>query len=105
MRTRVRNSDTFMASVNMCASFMRACAASADACIVEGMMGMFDGYDRDRGSSAEIARLLQLPVVLVVDAKSAAYSMGSFAVGIHSFSSGDTDCGGDIQSCRVAPAL
>lgn len=48
------------------------------------MMGMFDGYDRDRGSSAEIAQLLQLPVVLVVDAKSAAYS-GSFAVGIIHF--------------------
>ena len=28
-------------------------AVSADVCIVEGMMGMFDGYDRDRGSSAD----------------------------------------------------
>ena len=35
-------------------------------------MGMYDGYDRDRGSSAEVARLLGIPVVLVVDAKSAA---------------------------------
>lgn len=60
-------------------------AVSADICIVEGMMGMFDGYDRDRGSSAEIAQLLQLPVVLVVDAKSAAYSMAPLLSGFIHF--------------------
>ena len=69
------NLDTFMASGEHVRELYARRAASADACIVEGMMGMFDGYDRDQGSSAEIARLLQLPVVLVVDAKSAAYSM------------------------------
>ncbi len=45
------------------------------------MMGMYDGYDRDRGSSAEVARLLGIPVVLVVDAKSAAYSMAPLLSG------------------------
>lgn len=49
------------------------------------MMGMYDGYDRDRGSSAEIARLLNLPVVLVVDAKSAAYSMAPLLSGFLHF--------------------
>ena len=88
----------------MCELYARH-AVSADVCIVEGMMGMFDGYDRDRGSSAEIAQLLQLPVVLVVDAKSAAYSMApccrdsSIFVRIYGLR------GGDIQSCRVVPPL
>ena len=50
------NLDTFMASgEHVCELYARH-AVSADICIVEGMMGMFDGYDRDRGSSAEIAQ-------------------------------------------------
>ena len=52
-------------------------ATGADACITEGMMGMYDGYDRDRGSSAEVAGLLNLPVILVVDAKSVRLFGGS----------------------------
>ena len=57
----------------------------ADVCIVEGMMGLFDGYDRDKGSSAEIASVLDMPVVLVVDAKSAAYSMAALLSGFLHF--------------------
>jgi cobyrinic acid a,c-diamide synthase len=59
--------------------------ADADICVVEGMMGLYDGYDRDRGSSAEIARVLDIPVVLVVDAKSAAYSMAPLLQGFINF--------------------
>lgn len=69
------NLDTFMASEKHVGELYAHYSADADASIVEGMMGMFDGYNRDRGSSAEIAKLLDIPVVLVVDAKSAAYSM------------------------------
>jgi cobyrinic acid a,c-diamide synthase len=49
------------------------------------MMGFFDGYDRERGSSYEIARELGIPVVLVVDAKSAAYSMAALISGFLNF--------------------
>ena len=48
-------------------------------------MGFFDGYDRERGSSYEIARELGIPVVLVVDAKSAAYSMAALLTGFIGF--------------------
>jgi cobyrinic acid a,c-diamide synthase len=57
----------------------------ADVCIVEGMMGLFDGYDRDQGSSAEIAQTLDIPLVLIVDAKSAAYSMAPLISGFLNF--------------------
>lgn len=60
-------------------------SADADAVIAEGMMGMFDGYDRSRGSAAEIAELLRIPVLLVVDAKSAAYSMAPLLSGFIRF--------------------
>ena len=49
------------------------------------MMGLFDGFERDKGSSAEIASILQLPVILVVDAKSAAYSMAPLLQGFINF--------------------
>lgn len=48
-------------------------------------MGLFDGYDRERGSAYEIARVLDIPVVLVVDAKSAAYSMAALISGFINF--------------------
>lgn len=79
------NLDTFMASKEHVRKLYARYAAHADVCIAEGMMGMFDGYDRDRGSSAEIAKLLNLPVVLVVDAKSAAYSMAPLLSGFIHF--------------------
>ena len=79
------NLDTFMASPEHVSSLYARYSADADVAVVEGMMGMYDGYDRDRGSSAEVARLLGIPVVLVVDAKSAAYSMAPLLSGFINF--------------------
>ena len=45
------NLDTFMASPEHVRSLYARYSADADVAVVEGMMGMYDGYDRDRGSS------------------------------------------------------
>ena len=79
------NLDTFMATPDHVRELFQRYGAASDVCIVEGMMGLFDGYDRDRGSSAEVARVLALPVVLVVDARSAAYSMAPLLQGFLRF--------------------
>lgn len=79
------NLDTFMASDKHVCELYAHYSADADVVVVEGMMGMFDGYNRDRGSSAGIARLLNIPVILVVDAKSAAYSMAPLLSGFIHF--------------------
>ena len=79
------NLDTFMASPEHVRELFSHYGADADICIVEGMMGLFDGYDREKGSSYEIARVLDIPVVLVVDAKSAAYSMAALLSGFIHF--------------------
>ena len=79
------NLDTFMTSQQHVCELYAQHTQDADACIVEGMMGMFDGYDRDRGSCAEIARILDLPVILVVNAQSAAYSMAPLLSGFMHF--------------------
>ena len=79
------NLDTFMASKEHVRELFARYGADADVSIVEGMMGLFDGYDRDKGSSAEIAAALEIPVVLVVDAKSAAYSLAPLLQGFVNF--------------------
>ncbi len=79
------NLDTFMADADHVRKLYALYGSDADVCVVEGMMGLFDGYDRDKGSSAEVARVLDLPVVLVVDAKSAAYSIAALLSGFINF--------------------
>lgn len=53
--------------------------------IVEGVMGLFDGYDRKSGSAAHIAKLTGLPVVLVINARSSAYSLAALLQGFRTF--------------------
>jgi cobyrinic acid a,c-diamide synthase len=79
------NLDTFMATPEHVKELFVRYGEQADICIVEGMMGLYDGYDRDKGSSAEIAATLKIPVVLVVDAKSAAYSIAPLLQGFIHF--------------------
>ena len=79
------NLDTFMATPEHLRELFDRYGADADVRVVEGMMGLFDGYERDRGSSAAIGRVLDIPVVLVVDAKSAAYSTAALISGFVNF--------------------
>ena len=79
------NLDTFMTTPAHVRALFTHYGADADICIVEGMMGLYDGYDRELGSSYDIARVLDIPVILVVDAKSAAYSMAALLSGFIHF--------------------
>ena len=50
--------------------------------LVEGVMGLFDGIGSSTtGSTADVARLLDLPVVLVLDAGGQAASLGAIVRG------------------------
>lgn len=79
------NLDTFMTTPAHVRALFAHYGTDADICIVEGMMGLYDGYDRELGSSYDIARVLDIPVILVVDAKSAAYSMAALLSGFIHF--------------------
>ena len=82
-----RNLDGWMlgASVNL-DIFVRA-AADADLSIIEGMMGLFDGSSatEDTGSTAELAKQLAAPVLLVVDGSAMARSAAAMASGFARF--------------------
>ena len=77
------NLDLFMASE----SHVRSLFSDYDAevKIVEGVMGMFDGYSRMKGSSADVAMTLDIPVVLLVNAASTAYSVAATVFGFRNF--------------------
>lgn len=79
------NLDTFMASGEHVRHIYAEYGAYKDCRVVEGVMGLFDGYDKLRGSSAEIAMLLDIPVILVVNAKSVAYSVAPLIYGFKHF--------------------
>ena len=65
-------------------------AKGVDIAVVEGVMGLYDGYDgkSDAGSTAQLAKWLKLPVVLVVDAKSMARSAAAVIMGFERFDEG-----------------
>jgi cobyrinic acid a,c-diamide synthase len=69
--------------------FARA-TADADVAVIEGVMGLFDGSEgkSDRGSTGEMAKLLGLPVTLVIDAGAMARSAAAL---IHGFAGFDPE--------------
>src|SRR5580700_11013715 len=71
-----RNLDTWMTPPERVRSLFARAVCDADIAIVEGVMGLYDGaeYDDEVGSTAQVAKLLEAPVILVVDASKLARS-------------------------------
>lgn len=79
-----RNLDSWMVpGPHLLELFQRACRG-ADVAVVEGVMGLFDGRSGagDDASTADIARLLQAPILLIVDAARASRTVGAVALGL-----------------------
>ncbi|MGE4159273.1 MAG: cobyrinate a,c-diamide synthase [Planctomycetota bacterium] len=81
-----RNLDAWMAGPSLRNLFAQS-ARKADLIMVEGMMGLFDGVSpsHEEGSSAELAKILGLPVILVVDASAMARSVAALVKGFQTF--------------------
>jgi cobyrinic acid a,c-diamide synthase len=82
------NLDTFMASEAHVRDIYKQYSEMADVSVTEGVMGLFDGADKMKGSSAAIAELLDIPVILVINAKSMAYSAAPLLYGFKNFYKG-----------------
>jgi cobyrinic acid a,c-diamide synthase len=82
-----RNLDTWMISPATVAYLFARAAAQADLAIIEGVMGLYDGFSgrSEAGSTAEVAKLLDAPVVLVMDVACLARSAGAMALGYRDF--------------------
>ncbi len=82
-----RNLDGWLMDKEAILSSFHRASKGADLCLVEGVMGLFDGYDprSETGSTAEIAKWLGAPVILVVDARSMIRSAGALIRGFETF--------------------
>lgn len=77
-----RNLDSWMLSKEALSEIFLHSAADSDIAIVEGVMGLYDGKGaRGKGSTAEIAKWLKLPVVLIIDAAKMSGSAAAIALG------------------------
>ena len=85
-----RNLDGWMLGEDVNRRMFGRAAADADLSIIEGMMGLFDGSSsvNEIGSTAELAKQLASPVLLVVDASAMARSVAAIVTGYAKF-----DCG------------
>ena len=79
------NLDTFMASKEHVQGLFSRYSLDADVAVIEGVMGLFDGAEKSQGSSAEIAVLLGIPVIMVINAQSMAYSAAPMLYGFRTF--------------------
>jgi cobyrinic acid a,c-diamide synthase len=82
-----RNLDAFMSGPELIAPLARHGAAGADVAVVEGVMGLFDGASAkgELASTAHVAKLLDAPVVLVLDASAIARSAAAIVHGFRSY--------------------
>jgi len=85
--TDSHNLDGWMLSKNYNLNSFSRHTNGFDIALVEGVMGLFDGYDgkSEAGSTAQMAKWLGLPVLLVVDAKSMARSAAALVQGFERF--------------------
>ncbi len=85
-----RNLDTWLLEQAAVVELFHRAMKNKDIAVVEGVMGLFDGFrgESEEGSTAHVAKLLRLPVVLVVDASAAARSVGAMVLGFKSFDPG-----------------
>jgi cobyrinic acid a,c-diamide synthase len=83
-----RNLDTFLSGPDLIGPLFAHGARGADIAVIEGVMGLFDGKGGgDLASTAHVARLLEAPILLVVDARAMSRSAAAMVHGYTTFDS------------------
>ena len=82
-----RNLDTWLCDHATVLELFQRAGAGRDVSVVEGVMGVFDGHSSltEEGSTAQLAKLLGAPVVLVADASKVARSVAAEVLGFQKF--------------------
>lgn len=79
------NLDYWAMGPDVCATKLEVHGKDKDLVIIEGVMGLFDGPDGAKGSTADLAEKLGLPIVLVIDAGRQAQSIAALVHGFFNF--------------------
>lgn len=81
------NLDTWLVPQTQIREVFNQTTKDADIAVIEGVMGLFDGVSGvdERGSTSQIAKLLNCPVILVIDAHNTVRSTAAIAAGFRNF--------------------
>ncbi len=98
------NLDGWMAGREYVCQLFARTSSDADLAVIEGVMGLFDGADpsTSEGSTAEIARWLDAPVLLVVSAHGISRSIAAVVKGYVNFEPGVKVAGVIANQCGSA---
>jgi len=108
------NLDGWMMGEEYVRSLFASATADADIAVIEGVMGLFDGFGPDSadGSAAQIAVWLGAPVLLVLNAAGASRSLAAMARGFAGFDENvaiagviANNCGSENHAALLAEAL
>jgi len=81
-----RNLDPFMMGIDGIKRSFCSGIVGADVAIIEGVMGLYDGMDATEvGSSAQVAKILGVPVILVINVHGMSRSASAIELGFTSF--------------------
>jgi len=81
-----RNLDSWMLGEGALRQVLAQGVLGVDLALVEGMLGLFDGRGGStNGSTADVARIIKAPVVLVIDVNDMTESAAAVALGFKSF--------------------
>lgn len=86
-KTQSHTLDAWMMGREAVLSTFDSATSDADIALIEGVMGLFDGIGpaSDEGSTAQLAKWLQVPVLLVVDVAGMARTLAAIVHGCTSF--------------------
>jgi len=79
------NLDTWLVGAEKLPALFAESAGDADIAVIEGVMGLYDGGRQGVSSTAEIAKLLDAPVLLAIDCKSMGASAAAIALGFRAY--------------------
>ncbi len=81
-----RNLDSYIMGENGVVETFTRASADAEFCVIEGVMGLYDGLDATEiASTAHVAKILDVPVLLVVDARGVSRSIAAVVKGFSEF--------------------
>lgn len=79
------NLDTWLVPSNKLSEIFQRTVQDADIAVIEGVMGLYDGGSGGISSTAAIAKLLDAPVLLVINAKAMGESAAALALGFKNY--------------------